>query len=245
MRKVLNRLGEASRKYDSGELLSGSIKAPAWSKYLSAKGGELTAGDGLSELNALASNLKGDAVKSQVKELGESLRALTKEVRGNWFVSNKNDIDRIDKIAEKITKMGEGVEKASAVSKGASHFEPMSASDKKKLVPLIEQTLADKSLQDEIDKFFSANGSFNLWTLWNTQLRLKGIAAGAVAGTVTGGAVTLAIKTAGSLFLAEDLKKVTAAQKQVLSIFKTLTDAFKNRIKVCSALVSYMEASVR
>ena len=75
-----------------------------WSNYIPSEGQEL---DGAAIIAILEKTLKSSRsadVSKMAGELVASLTKLTKEVRNNWFTSNKYDIERIQKLVQKQMK---------------------------------------------------------------------------------------------------------------------------------------------
>jgi hypothetical protein len=265
--KVLQKLQNASAAYDGKTLKTEPIENPFWGKYLKSDAAVFTGKSALATLAIIEKASSNADVKTSVEELTKCLEKLTKEVKGNWFVSNKFDIERIESIQEKVfeeTKNLDELIQSFSKSKAIS-FEPISAAEKNKLVAAIKAVLADKSLTETLKKAFSKNSRFHLWSAWNKNLRLKNTFSGLVGGVVGAGAGALVGRAVGPLtsivghaagsnvgakvglyadaFSAEDIKKANKAAAQAVKALNSIQAIVSVKIKVCSALVSYIESS--
>jgi hypothetical protein len=236
--KVLAKLNAVSGKYDAGTVKTENIKNPAWGKYLRGGSEKFTAGDAVRDLTAIEKLVTDRALAADISKLSESMIALTKEVRGNWFVSNKNDIERIESIHKDIiaTRSAMTKELSLAEQSKATEFVPVAASGKAKLVKLAQSILGDQSLKKELDKFSGKSGALTLWSIWQSSFRLKGVI-GAVKG-LPGAAIV------DTRLLAEDIVEARKAGNEAREIVKSISSIVADRVKICAAVVSYIEASV-
>ena len=218
--KVLAKLATASAAYDAKTPKTEPIKNPAWGKYLKSSSSTYNCAAALALLSKIQKIASSDAVKTHINELSTCLAALTKEVRGNWFTSNKADIERIETIQNKVSQeIGPLSEMVGSSEKGkAGEFEPISPADKDKMVSAIKDLLNDNSLNAVLKKCFSTSGTFTKWSQVNHNFRALGV-------------------------FAEDLRKANHAAENVNVILKSVKDLISDKVKICSALVSYIEAS--
>lgn len=217
---VIKKLAAVSAEFDKNGAKEGTIENPAWGKYLFGGSDTYTGADAVAALAKINKVLKDDSAVASVKTLTEAVKNLTKEVRGNWFVSNEEDIARIEALAKAISSMREGLMElvGENTNTTATVFSPISAAEKKKLVASIEDILINNNLQKELDAFSNEKGVFIKWAAYQRNFRLK-------------------------MDWAEDVKKAKSATAAATEIVKNLSAAISSRIKVCSAAVSYIEAS--
>lgn len=233
--KVMTNLRKVSLAYDGKTVKEGQLEDPAWGKYLKTDKAVYSGADGVATLANIEKLASNNEVKDKINELSKCLQGLTKEVKGNWFASNKADIERIVEIQNKATQELDGLTEAISFStkNKTTQFTPVQPAEKAKLVQAITKMMADKSLTAELKNCFSKSSSLGGWMLWNTQFRLKGMAGGLVgpAGQIIGG------------MQAEDIKKANATNAQVMKVVKAVKEIISAKVKICSALVSYIEAS--
>lgn len=248
--KVLARLNAASKNFDNSEVRVDPIYQPSWGKYLNSDNGA----GAIALLTEIDKTIHNANLREEVNALGTSLVKLTKEVRGNWFYSNKSDIERIERIGEDVDRAGQTIlnDLENSSAKEIVEFKPLSKQEKDKLVKLVQAVLNDDKLSSLISSFYKKSGALSLWTLWQSNFRIKGLA-GSVVGGWAGGAVagTAGATIGGKLgstvgFLtAEDIQKANKIHWKAYRIIKVINQIIGKKLKICSAIVSYIEASTK
>ena len=195
-------------------------------------------------------------------------------MRGNWFVSNKQDIARIEAIQRNLVKETEQLTQLTAgpTKLTAAEFEPLGLKEKDKVIDKLTKILDDRSLADTVKAVTKESGSLSLWVELNNLMRAKsvgsamalgagGVAAGVVAGATIGAATRSPLVTAlgasiggmvgghtgmtiSKTFTAEDIVKARKANDDVVKAMKSLKDVISLKMKVCNAMINYLEASV-
>ena len=222
--KVLNKVKAASATYDSKGPSDKNIDSPKWGRHLFGGHGSVYAGkDAEAALTSIEKVVSDTKLKQDVIALGKCLEALTKEVRGNWFVSNEADIKRITNIHKEILETRDTILQLTGKAKEtkAVTFVPLSIIDKKKITNSIIAILSETELKKEISKFTSKSGSLYLWTMWQRQFRLKPIIH----------------------MTAEDISKANMAAKDARETIKAIKDILDIRVKFGTGIAGYIEAS--
>lgn len=260
------QLVASAEGYSKKTPVSEDIKDPAWGAYIAGSGKNFSGSDVIAELKKIKKVMEDPKVLSAVKDLTECMKKLTKEVRGNWFVSNKNDIERIEAIGKHI----DGVKKevndvyfGSVVTDEKSKdavFKPLTAAEVKEIEKLSLEILANDKLEKSLAEFSSESTKKSLWSLWQINFRVKGMlvgvaagAAGAAVGAAAAGAAGAAAganigKTAGGWYgflTAEDIKKANAASYEAFDAVKIISALTAGRVKFVAALSKYIAASAK
>jgi len=263
-KKVLDRLQKVSADYDSKTVKTEPIVNPTWGRYIKSTNAECNGAEVIKYLNVVdkASSVE---VKDILNRLSSCLDGITNEVKDTWFVSNKKNIEQIEKLHSEIIDASNGlsdlVEGASAATKSKT-FIPITAKEKSTITTLIQKVLEDNSLKEALKKLNSSKNSAISTNRLNNNIRAKNVATFAVGipattvasilslssfgflgGLLVYGAGSAAIMGAMAKLPPEDLGKARKALKDVISIYKTVNELYKTRVKACNALVSYIEAS--
>lgn len=128
-------------------------------------------------------------VSKLANELIESLMELTKEVRGNWFYSNKRDIQRIQEIGARAHDDLTDLQNISNQrARRAVSFVTADETQIKEIITLTENFIEKNSLQPLIDSLESKSTKLRAWAFLQHVFRLKTYG-GLVASAATGAAV--------------------------------------------------------
>ncbi len=221
--KLLKRLHEVSAAYDKGEVRKDTIDNPAWGKALNHSGkGFLTGKDIATDLKKLQSLQGSDKLAGLASKLADSIGNLSAAVHRSTFVSNKKDIEQIEKSGKEIESLNDKIlaEFASGgKGKTDAHFTPLSAADKKTLVELAEDLLTNKKLASAATKFKDASSLF-------------------VGVYVNGGSTRLLG------WMAEDVRKAYHSFEASKKSLDLIGSILKTNIYYCHGVVSYIAASV-
>ncbi len=244
--KVIAKVKAASSVYDAKGPSEKTIESPKWGRHLfGGHGAEYTGKDAEAALSTIEKMINDTKLKQNIAALAKCLEKLTEEVRGNWFLSNKNDIERIEAVHAEVTKLRDDIIHLTggAKSSTATKYVPLNTADKKKITTSIISVLTDTELKKEINNFTSKSGSLANWSAWNANLRLKSMIGGvAASATGIGGVAKLAMGMATGL-MAEDISKARKANKEAWEIVKAIKEILDTRIKFGTGIASYIEAS--
>jgi hypothetical protein len=231
--KVIVKLKDASAKYDKGTPKTTPINTKGWGQYLTGSKGS----DVISNLSAIEKLSKDSNLINEVNEITKSLVKLTKEIKGNWFTSNAYDIERIEEIGTKVEETKEKILASvnNRKNEGSNTLVPLTTSEKDKLIKLADSIIKDDALSKVLEDFSKKDNIFRAWLVWQTQFRIK---SGLVGMLPIPGAGILA-----TLHLTEDTSKAFKIANKAKSVVGAIKDVVGARIKICSAVAAYIEAS--
>lgn len=172
--KVDQRLNMLPEKgYASGVVFTDDT----WAKYLPFKQGDITASDVVKALQDMIKDSKNVDIKETIKELTKGLRKLTDEVRGNWFYSNKRDIERIMDIGKVIDnaaqKLKDETVSLSGQVKTSRKFTSPTDAEAKKIKSLIQELLDSSGLDQVVRELDDKSTWLKIWSMFNTYFRFK------------------------------------------------------------------------
>ena len=253
------KIKDAAAKYKENGPREGNIHSPAWGKYLYGGSGVYKGSDAVSALKKFNSAASSEKLIGIVHEMNSILGRLTKEVRGNWFVSNKEDIHRIETLGNTVVSLGEKVDLRTGVDRTkAVEFEPMSENDVKRLSDIANELLDNRRLENEIDKFHDKAGNLSSWSALNMFIRPEGIAGLATAAALGGGGAVfggVAGQVAGTaaagvlglsrILMPEDIKKAQDVQRAIRRIIREIVEMISERAKLATAAAYYIRASAK
>lgn len=244
-KKVFDKLEKAQARYKDGTIKSTDIKDPAWAKYIPSSKENFTGSDAVQLASHISKVVSDDALVKTIDELAECLVKLTKEVRGNWFVSNKDDIERINQIGETVQKLKLDLGENNKVTKNhvANSFKPLAINEEKSLGQEIFKILKDDKITASFKNKNKVTKSFVLWWTWQSQFRLKAMGGNFITNSIVPGAgFGGAIFT--NAFSTEDTKLAWKINKEVHEILKDIVVIANKKTKIANALVSYIYESV-
>jgi len=245
-KKVNGGLVKALGAVDAAGKKEGTFKAGAYAGYLTAKDGKLSGKSVLELLRQIEKTLGDEQIIHTLNSIGESYKKITTEVRGNWFVSNKNDIARIHKIAEDVSKMAAAIghkKLAEGVDEiVAEHVSPQEA---KQIIELSQKLLNDNRLEKIIDNFKTDAVWGGIFYYFNSGLRLKAILASMTG--VPGAAVIaplLATKFSWLKVIApEDLVEAEKVYQSIRDVFNDVNLGLVSKVKTINAVAKYLNDS--
>lgn len=221
-----------------------------WSNYIPSEGQEL---DGAAVIAILEKTLKASRsaeVSKMAADLITSLTKLTKEVRNNWFTSNKYDIERIQEIGQKANEVAAALKEELGTASGKKTSKSFVSPDKKqadKIVSLVKELIQENSLENITDTLGKKSTGLKLWSWWQNTFRLKS----GVVGMLPGGGVAQAMNSAGDevtwldSLQPEDMREAKKAAQKARSALNDLRAISTNRLKMVSAINSYLVASAK
>lgn len=257
--KIKARLLTASADYDQKGPKEAMINEPGWGKYFSVHGTMIEPSAAVAYIKEINQATHSANLQNTVKTLGDCFERMTSVVKDVWFVSNKHDIDTIDKIAadmeEAIGAFDNDFKATEAVH--YKNFKPLDTASKKKLVDEVQKLLENSDFDKVAQELKKQKDRMNRWVLFNHMLRFKSM----LAGTLTSVALAAIAGGLGFAFTpfmatinnfmgrytwgAEDLLKANKAKVNSLKAINTISDLAKSRLAVCSAAASYIQASTR
>jgi hypothetical protein len=260
--KVLQKLRSANAGYEQGTLKETDIESPPWCRFIPSGSETFTPADAVKLAGILSKLSSDDKLVRLINDLATCTKKLTEEVRGNWFVSNKNDIARIEKIGDDVKQIREEIGEGENISSSykAKTFKPLDSASQKQLSAELIKVLKDDKVTASLKKQGSASVAFGLWTLWQYNFRLKtiggavvggavgglaGRAVGGAIGSIAGGNVGGKVGAVVGFASAEDISKSIAVNKQIFAVLSGIKDIMKQKTKIANALVSYIDDSVK
>ncbi len=227
-----------------------------WAKYLPTPMVTLSATEIIKIAEEAVAANKSSKVSELVKKFIDGIKKATLEVRGIWFWSNSTDIARINDISEKINSVADELKQVNETASAGKHreareFTTPNEQEAKRLVKAIEELLSESSIDILVKQLQDKSFSMKLWSLWNHGFRFKtGLigsipVVGAVA-TVIGQAQTLGDEPNNlDIINAEDLKATKEAVVKARRALSSLRLISIERVKLASALTSYLENSTK
>lgn len=225
----------------------------SWAKYIPTPKASLTGADVVKIAEDAAAASNSDKVGELVKQFIQGVKKATLKVRGIWFWSNAGDISHIKDISEQInavaTELKQTNETASAGRHGeARSFTTPTKQEAKKISQAIEKLLGSSSIEPLVKELGSESVGLKLWSWLNSSIRLKSmLAALPVVGSAVGVAQTVnSVKTESTALDKLSAEDLTATKEAVVEARRALTSlraVSVHRVKLASALISYLEKS--
>lgn len=196
----------------------------SWAKYIPAPEGNIEAKSIIKILEKAVSDSKNINVQSTITDLSRLLGKLSTEVNGTWFYSNKNDIERIEKIDQELSERVEKLksELASGLDgkKSERIFTSATTQEAKEIHDLCVKLLDTTDLDYVVRKFGDEEYLLRYSILNASQIRLAGD-------------------------YAEDINKAEDVAKKAGDIIEAIKYISTQRVKLVSAITSYLEASTK
>lgn len=252
--KVLDSFLSACSEYTRKGMKETDINNPKFGKYI-GNGSGTSGKDVLSFLNKMSETLSDSTLSKLIDEMTHCVEKATKEIRGNWFVSNKRDIERIKDIQKEVENKATLVEKlvkTKGTNSSASSFKPITPEELKQFESVVVKILKDHTVTDSLDKNLGKQGSLKLWAVWQRNFRLKsGVAGtyGLVSDAVAMGKADTGKKTDNdgiqSWLTPEDIREAHNVRAAINSILSEVRQLVKNRLIICRAVSEYVKASAK
>lgn len=237
-----------------------------WSKYISSSSEVMTGDNVIKALQSALKTNKSSEVASLTKDLVASVSKLTREVRANWFYSNKRDIEIIQEIGASAAATVEALKKESDSVSGKRSMRFVSPDKKEstKILSLVKELIDENSLEQVVKTLDGKSLGLKMWSFVQHFFRLKSLVVAPVAGSIAGNAVAGATGTvvASKLLANAQLANLTSDEVSWLDKLQPedLTEAKKaavltrraladlrlissQRLKMASAVISYLENS--
>lgn len=247
--KILNRLENIKKnKFDKEKIFNNDT----WTKYIPTKDIELDGADIIKIAQDAVSASKSDKVAQCVKDFISGIKKLNVEIRGIWFWSNARDIQYIEAISKQITETAKNLQEENKTAGAgnaslARSFTSPNEAQAKRISALIVELIGENSLEDLTKELDSKSSNLKFWSFWNSRFRIKNVATSFVGGPIGSMAVDYSILTDKTTILdklnAEDLQKSKQAAYNARKALVSLRLISSKRIKLASALTSYLERS--
>lgn len=249
--KIQRRILELKQLYKNNKPKNTEFVNGSWIKYLPSTSKDFSGKEAIKILQDTLKATKSVDFATSLKSLISGLTKLTTEVRGNWFVSNKNDIKRIKDIGTKLDVEVDKIKNDNAILAKANNKSvvctPATEAEALKIISLIDELINSVSLEPLIKELASKSGSLKLWSYIQNIFRLKSNAVSMIAPVK--GVIPIINSFSNELSFfdklsPEDLveaKKAALSSRNILVHMKTIST---DRLKMCNALLSYLNDSI-
>jgi len=235
------------KKGASKEVLTGS-----WVKNLGSTHDIVKADDVVKTVKTMEQGLK--KLGAAGLRLADLVKEAIREMRKTWFFSSSENVENLEGISSEVNKISEQIVQQNLSNSSSTQAQALSSDEAKHLGDATVALFGVNEFDRSVNEIFSEANWGIFWSWLNNGWRLKTLALSFVSGGLSGIPTFFAeilpgngdtMKKARQLILADDVAGARNASEDARAAAHNLIKLGRDRQRLGSAVLSYIEQSTR